>query len=152
MNQVPKLLDKDVEARIKGEPGLCNAQEVEFIDVSPYQTISVSTGLIPFLGHDDANRALMGSNMQRQGVCCLKPQAPLVGTGIEERAAFDSGYLVVAPSDGEIISVDANHLAIKTAKGNLRWSLKKFIRSNQKTSISQRPLVKKATKLKKGMF
>lgn len=145
-----KLLEKDVEARIKGEPGLCNVQEIEFIDVSPCQTISVSTGLIPFLGHDDATRALMGSNMQRQAVCCLRPQAPLVGTGIEERGASDSGYLVVAPSDGEVISVDANQLSIKTAKGNLHWSFKKFIRSNQKTSISQRPLVEKGDKVKKG--
>ena len=145
-----RLLGKEIEARIKGEPGLCSPQEVEFIGVNSNQIISIATSLIPFLGHDDANRALMGSNMQRQGVSCIKCQAPLVSTGLEERTALDSGYLIIAPEAGEIIAADANQIILKTNKETLRWSLKKFVRSNQYTCISQKTLVKKGDGVKKG--
>jgi len=139
-----------VEARIKGRPGTCAREEVSFIDVSPEQFISVSTSLIPFLGHDDANRALMGSNMQRQAVVSVKSDAPYVSTGMEEKAARDSGYLIIAEEAGEIKSVDAQTIELKTKSGVKKYNLNKFVRSNQYTSISQRPLVKRGQKVKKG--
>jgi DNA-directed RNA polymerase subunit beta len=139
-----------VEARIKGRPGTCTREEVAFIDVSPEQFISVSTSLIPFLGHDDANRALMGSNMQRQAVVSVKSDAPYVSTGMEEKAARDSGYLIIAEEAGEIKSVDAQAIELKTKSGVKKYRLNKFVRSNQYTSISQRPLVKLGQKIKKG--
>jgi DNA-directed RNA polymerase subunit beta len=106
------LLDKEVEARIQSQPGLIERSKVDFIDVLPQQPISIATSLIPFLEHDDSNRALMGSNMQRQAVACIKPKAPLVGTGVEEKAAQDSGQLVIAQEDGRVEEVDANHIVI----------------------------------------
>ncbi len=139
-----------VEARIKGEPGTCHRKEVDFIDVAPHQFLSVATSLIPFLEHDDANRALMGSNMQRQAVCSIRPEAPFVGTGIEEKAARDSGYLIVAEEDGEITAVDASSITIAMQSGAKTYSLSKFKRSNAFTCISQRPLVAKGQKVKKG--
>ncbi|MFN3966268.1 MAG: DNA-directed RNA polymerase subunit beta, partial [Endomicrobiia bacterium] len=112
-----KITDTQVEARIYGQPGFCQAKEVEFIDISPYQIFSVSTALIPFVEHDDAARALMGSNMQRQAVPLIKPEAPLVGTGLEEKVAQDSGHLIVAKSSGKIIECDANHITILKSNG-----------------------------------
>ncbi|MBI5147610.1 MAG: DNA-directed RNA polymerase subunit beta [Parcubacteria group bacterium] len=138
------------EARIKGVPGICQREEIDFIDVAPNQSISVATSLIPFLEHDDANRALMGSNMQRQAVGSIKPRAPFVGTGTEEMAALNSGHLIVAGENGEIAEVDASHIVFKTASGKKTFNLNKFKRSNQATCISQRPLVKKGQKIKKG--
>lgn len=114
ISQKGELLDKEVEARLHGRPGTIERSKVDFIDVLPQQPISVATSLIPFLEHDDSNRALMGSNMQRQAVACLKPEAPLVGTGMEERAAKDSGQLVIAQEDGEVKEVDAEHIVIKS--------------------------------------
>ena len=146
-----KIDEEIVEARIKGEPGVCKPEEVDFIDVSPQQFISVATSLIPFLRHDDATRALMGSNMQKQAVASIKPQAPYVGTGVEEKAAHDSGYLITAEEDGEVTSVDANGIKIKYKKsGPKSYVLTKFKRSNQATSISQRPLFAKGETFKKG--
>ncbi|MDD5431196.1 MAG: DNA-directed RNA polymerase subunit beta [Candidatus Pacebacteria bacterium] len=145
-----KIIDEVVEARINGEPGICHKNEVDYIDVAPQQLISVATSLIPFLEHDDANRALMGSNMQRQAVVSLKAEAPYVGTGMEEKAARDSGHLVIAPADGEIIEVDARHIKLKTKNKIEEYDLNKFKRSNQSTCISQRPLVNKYQKVKKG--
>ncbi|MDP3956796.1 MAG: DNA-directed RNA polymerase subunit beta [bacterium] len=146
-----KIAEEIVEARIKGEPGTCKPGEVDFIDVSPQQFISVATSLIPFLRHDDANRAMMGSNMQKQAVTSVKPQAPYVGTGVEEKAAHDSGYLLVAKEDGEVMSVDATLMKVKYKKSGLTtYNLTKFKRSNQATSISQRPLLMKGQHFKKG--
>ncbi len=144
------ILGTVVEARINGEPGTCARDEVTLIDVAPNQAVSVATSLIPFLEHDDANRATMGSNMQRQAVVSVKPRAPYVGTGMEEKAALDSGYLIVAKEDGVISEVDANHLVLKTKSAIHKYDLSKFKRSNQFTCISQRPRVSINQKVKKG--
>ncbi|MDP2696388.1 MAG: DNA-directed RNA polymerase subunit beta [bacterium] len=146
-----RILGEVVEARINGEPGTCSRKEIDFIDIAPNQIISVATSLIPFLEHDDANRALMGSNMQRQAVVAVQPEAPYVGTGVEVEAARYSGYLIMAEEDGVVVSVDARQIVIKNSKGKSRTHiLNKFKRSNQFTCISQRPLVTKGEKIKKG--
>lgn len=145
-----RILPEEVEARIDGEPGMCRREEVDFIDVSPYQLVSTATSLIPFLEHDDANRALMGSNMQRQAVPSVRPQVPLVGTGLEEKAARDSGRMVLAKEDGEVLKVDASSIVVKTKSGNDVYELNKFRRSNQYTTINQKPIVSVGQKVKKG--
>ncbi len=146
-----KIADDLVEARIKGAPGICPREEVDLMDIAPEQFISVSTSLIPFLRHDDANRALMGSNMQRQAVIAVKPQVPYVGTGVEEKAAHDSGYLVKAEEDGEVVRADAAGLTVKYKKaGQKNYELINFKRSNQGTSISQKLVVAKGDEVKKG--
>jgi DNA-directed RNA polymerase subunit beta len=119
------------------------AEDVDYMDVSPKQIVSVATAMIPFLEHDDANRALMGSNMMRQSVPLLQPEAPVVGTGVEYRAAFDSQQVVVARAAGTVVSVTAADIQVERDEGNERdtYSLKKFLRSNQGTCINQRPLV-----------
>ena len=125
--------------------------KVDFMDVSPRQIVSVTTSLIPFLEHDDANRALMGSNMQRQAVPLIQPQAPLIATGMEREAARDSGQVLFAPSDGEVASVSANGIVVKDDEGEEHsFSLNKFARSNQGTCINQRPLVCKGDRVKRG--
>lgn len=111
-----KILDELVEARYRGSPVLIEREKVEFIDVAPQQIVSISTSLIPFLEHDDANRALMGSNMQRQAVPSVKPEVPLVGTGVEERAAQDSGYVILAAEDGVVKSVDGQKIVVEYAQ------------------------------------
>ena len=112
------------------------------MDVSPKQVVSVATALIPFLEHDDANRALMGSNMQRQAVPLLEPESPIVGTGMEERAARDSGQVLVSRRGGVVTSVTAERIAVETDTGELdEYKLQKFVRSNQGTCINQRPIV-----------
>jgi DNA-directed RNA polymerase beta' subunit len=146
-----KITVDNVEARIKGEPGLCLRAEVDYIDVVPGQFVSIATSLIPFLQHDDANRALMGSNMQRQAVPSIRPNAPYVGTGMEEKVALDSGYVIKARADGEIMEGDASHLKIKYKDGKIEeHKLQKFERSNQFSCISQRLLVAPGNKIKKG--
>ena len=153
-----KILSEKVEARIKGEPGVATRDKVDFIDVSPQQFISVATALIPFLRHDDANRALMGSNMQRQAVPLIKPQAPLVGTGYETRVAQDSGLAVLAQEDGEVVEVDARHIVVKSKSKDQKsktrtyetYELKNFVRTNQYTCFHQKPIVEKGEKVKKG--
>jgi len=118
------------------------ASQLEYMDVSPKQVVSVATALIPFLEHDDANRALMGSNMQRQAVPLLEPESPIVGTGMEERAARDSGQVLVARRGGVVTSVTAERIAIETDTGELdEYKLQKFVRSNQGTCINHRPIV-----------
>jgi DNA-directed RNA polymerase subunit beta len=119
------------------------AARVQLMDVSPKQIVSVATALIPFLEHDDANRALMGANMQRQAVPLLQPSAPIVGTGMEYRAAKDSGSLIVADEPGTVTSVDANGVVVSNADGiEHTYELLKFVRSNAGTCINQRPIVK----------
>jgi DNA-directed RNA polymerase subunit beta len=164
-----RLTDAMVEARVHGEPEEIESSRVTLMDVAPQQSISVATSLIPFLEHDDANRALMGSNMQRQAVSCVKPQAPLVSTGVERRAALDSGQVVIAEEDGEIVEADAQHIAIKIVKpghdalvsskrrvqelkkGDIKvYPLHTFTRSNQYTCITQRPRVLPGMKVKRG--
>ncbi len=132
------------------EAELVEASEVDYMDVSPKQIVSVAAACIPFLEHDDANRALMGANMQRQAVPLLRPQAPIVGTGLEFRVAVDSGDVVLAPHDGTVEEVTASHIVL--TRGNDRTFLKldKFRRSNQSTCINQRPIVAEGAKVKKG--
>ena len=128
------------------------ATEVDYMDVSPKQVVSIATALIPFLEHDDANRALMGSNMQRQAVPLITSDAPLVGTGMEDRAAKDSGEVVVSPVDGEVVSVTGVEIVVKEAGSNKKhvFALDKFERSNQGTCINQKPIVSEGDKIKKG--
>ena len=145
-----KLIGPTLEARIKGEPGTVTPEEVDLIDVAPHEFISVATSLIPFLQHDDANRALMGSNMQRQAVVSVKPDAAYVSTGQEEKVALDSGYVIVAEDNGEVLEVDGAHLKVKYPKATKNYTLEKFKRSNQFTCISQKPLVLRGDKVKKG--
>ncbi|MBU2037410.1 DNA-directed RNA polymerase subunit beta [Patescibacteria group bacterium] len=145
------FVDDRVEARVHGQAAITKPERIGYMDVSPQQFISVATSLIPFLEHDDATRALMGSNMQRQSVSCIKPDAPLVGTGVEKKAALDSGQLIVAKEEGVVAEVDADHVAIKSAKGKIsRYSLQTFSRTNQFTSIDQHPAVKKGENVRKG--
>jgi DNA-directed RNA polymerase subunit beta len=125
--------------------------QIEFMDVSPKQVVSVATALIPFLEHDDANRALMGSNMQRQAVPLLVPDAPIVGTGMEGRAALDSGQVVVARNAGVVTSVTAERILVEEDAGELRsYPLQKFVRSNQGTCINQRPIVDVGVRVSAG--
>ncbi|MDO8624299.1 MAG: DNA-directed RNA polymerase subunit beta [bacterium] len=145
-----RLADEVVSARIQSEPSTCHRDEVDLVDVSANQLVSVSTALIPFLEHNDANRALMGSNMQRQGVPSIRAEAPLVGTGIEERAAQDSEQVIIATADGVVTEVDGRTITVKTAKGTVRYPLLKFRRSNQSTCLSQRPVVRMGDKVRKG--
>lgn len=142
-----------VWARYRGEPFEMDADRVTHMDVSPKQLVSIVTGLIPFLEHDDANRALMGSNMQRQGVPLLKPDAPLVGTGLEARAARDSGAVVIAQEDGTVEYVDGSQIVISPKGNRLEkkvYTLKKFLRSNAGTCINQQPLCQIGDKIKAG--
>ncbi|PDW02149.1 DNA-directed RNA polymerase subunit beta [Candidatus Viridilinea mediisalina] len=124
---------------------------IDYMDVSPKQVVSVSTALIPFLEHDDANRALMGSNMQRQAVPLLRPDAPIVGTGMEFRAARDSGQVVVAHKDGVVTASTSEHIVVEEDDGFEReYRLRKFMRSNQDTCINQRPAVLKGQRVQAG--
>jgi DNA-directed RNA polymerase subunit beta len=142
---------REVEARIKGEPGVAARNEIDFIDISPEQSISVATSLIPFLQNNDANRALMGSNMQRQSVPLVNPEPPLVMSGVEERVARDSGQEVIAEEDGIVTEVDADHIKIKNQKSKIKnYDLRTFVRTNQYTCFHQKPLVKKGDVVKKG--
>jgi len=146
-----KILSQKVEARIKGEPGMADKDKIDFIDVSSEQSISVGTSLIPFLQNDDANRALMGSNMQRQAVPLVLPEPPLVMTGVEERVARDSGQELIAEEEGVVTEVDASHITIKSK--NLKpktYYLTNFIRTNQYTCFHQKPAVKRGQWIKKG--
>jgi len=145
------FVEDRVQARVHGQASITKREKIDYMDVSPQQFISIATSLIPFLEHDDATRALMGSNMQRQAVSCIKPDAPLVGTGVEKKAALDSGQLIVAREDGEIVEVDATHITIKTKTDKrVDYHLHNFARTNQFTSISQHPTAKKGDKVKKG--
>jgi DNA-directed RNA polymerase subunit beta len=133
---------ENVAVRYRQEFTTTTPDQVDFLSVSPVQIISVATSLIPFLEHDDANRALMGSNMQRQAVPLLRPERPLVGTGLEAQAARDSGMVIVSRVDGEISYVDAQGIRVKDAEGNeYEYELQKYQRSNQDTCLNQRPLV-----------
>lgn len=143
------LTDELVSAREKGETLLATPDRVQYMDVAPAQIVSVAASLIPFLEHDDANRALMGSNMQRQAVPCLRPEKALVGTGIERRVATDSGTVVEARRGGKVDYVDANRIVIRvndneTIAGEVGvdiYNLTKYTRSNQNTNINQRPII-----------
>ncbi|MFN2617196.1 MAG: DNA-directed RNA polymerase subunit beta, partial [Thermoleophilaceae bacterium] len=145
-----KLRGPQVECRTReGELVLAPPKDVDLMDVSPNQIWSVATALIPFLEHDDANRALMGSNMQRQAVPLLKTEPPLIGTGMEVRAAVDTADVVLAEEGGEVTSVDARHVVVE-GKGKQEYPLEKYMRSNQGTIIHQKPRVSEGQKVKQG--
>jgi len=153
-----KLVDGLVSCRFKNEFNLATADRVQYMDVAPAQIVSVAASLIPFLEHDDANRALMGSNMQRQAVPCLRPEKPLVGTGIERTVAVDSGTAVQALRGGIVDYVDASRIVVRvnddeTFAGDVGvdiYNLVKYTRSNQNTNINQTPLVKPGERISKG--
>jgi DNA-directed RNA polymerase subunit beta len=153
-----KLVDGLVSCRFKNEFTLATADRVQYMDVAPSQIVSVAASLIPFLEHDDANRALMGSNMQRQAVPCLRPEKPLVGTGIERTVAVDSGTAVQALRGGVVDYVDASRIVVRvnddeTAPGDVGvdiYNLVKYTRSNQNTNINQTPLVKPGERISRG--
>ena len=139
-----EFLNSGVEIRKGEEFVVIPPEEVDLIDISPMQLVSVSTSLIPFLEHDDANRALMGSNMQRQAVPLLSPQAPIVGTGMEKIVARDSGQVQLSKTDGLVVSSTGEEIAILDKNNQIhKYPLKKYFRSNQGTTISQRPIVSK---------
>jgi len=153
-----KLADELVSARQAGETLMLNPDRVDFIDVAPSQIVSAAASLVPFLEHDDANRALMGANMQRQAVPCLRPDKPLVGTGLERIVAVDSGTVVLAMRGGLVDYVDANRIVIRvnddeTAAGEVGvdiYNLTKYTRSNQNTNINQRPIVQVGDQVARG--
>ena len=153
-----KLADELVSARQAGETLMVSPERVDFIDVAPSQIVSAAASLVPFLEHDDANRALMGANMQRQAVPCLRPDKPLVGTGLERIVAVDSGTVVLAARGGIVDYVDANRVVIRvnddeTAAGEVGvdiYNLIKYTRSNQNTNINQRPIVQVGDRVARG--
>lgn len=154
-------LNDRVKARFEGDFPVVEPEQVTYMDIAPNQIVSVAASLIPFLEHDDANRALMGSNMQRQAVPLLRPEAPIVGTGLEGRVALDSRTLVIAEQDGVVESVDANEIVLRYDLNEeqklvsfdeelITYKLIKFRRTNQDTCINLRPIVKKGQKVTKG--
>ena len=153
-----KLPSESVSARRKGDFALVNPDDVELMDVSPNQLVSIAASLIPFLEHDDANRALMGSNMQRQAVPLIRTHAPLVGTGIERVVARDSGQIIVNKYDGEVIMVDGTKIVVRRNHGKNDdvgsdveiYNLTKYQRSNQNTCVTQRPVVNVGDRVKAG--
>jgi DNA-directed RNA polymerase subunit beta len=145
------IIEDRVEARIKTAPGLISKSEIDFIDVATNQAFSVATSMIPFLEHDDAHRTLMGSNMQKQALPCIVPEAPLVATGMEESASRDSGRLIIAEVAGTISYVDAKKITLTDDKGKDRtYSLVSFSRTNNFSIFHQRPSVSLGQKVKKG--
>lgn len=146
-----RIRDAQIPARVKGRPGTADRSEVDYMDVTPDQFSSVAASLIPFLEHNDANRALMGSNMQRQAVPSILAEAPLVGTGREEKAASDSQQLIISDIAGTVAEADGEHIVIIGSDGEKKeYPLLKFMRSNQSTCLSQRPIVKPGDAVKKG--
>ncbi len=145
-----RFVNERVTCRFRADIKEYPRETVDYMDVSPQQLVSVAAALIPFLENDDANRALMGSNMQRQAVPLLKPEAPIIGTGMEWKVAHDSGVCVVARNDGTVVYADATRIEVKTADGVDTYNLRKFERSNQGTCINQRPIVKKGQVVTKG--
>ncbi len=158
LNEDNTFTNELVNARKNGEFMLMSREEIELMDVSPKQLVSVAASLIPFLENDDANRALMGSNMQRQAVPLLRADAPLVGTGMERIVAHDSGAAVVARHNGVVESVDAARIVVKIDEGEIDetgtgvdiYTLTKFARSNQNTCLNQKPIVKRGDRVKRG--
>jgi len=146
-----KISQDDVPCRYRDDYLTVSPKEVDFIDVAPNQMASISASLIPFLEHDDANRALMGTNMQRQSVPVIKTEMPLVMTGMEERVALDSGTIIVSDEDGIVEKVNGDHIIIKNNNGSRKeYFLKKFYRSNQGTCINQTPIVDEGEKVTKN--
>jgi DNA-directed RNA polymerase beta' subunit len=146
-----KLLEEVVEVRQNSAPTRAARTDVRYIDVAPDQPFSIATSMIPFLEHDDANRALMGSNMQKQSTPCIIAEAPLVATGMEERAARDTGRLHIAHEDGTVTAADGKRVIVKNSKGKeIEYPLVNFVRTNGFTALHQRPAVSVGQKVKKG--
>ncbi len=152
VNDNMEITDQTVAGRYRGENVIIPVDKVDYIDVSPQQVVSVTTSLIPFLEHDDATRALMGANMQRQALPLLTTEAPFVGTGVEYIAAKDSGAVVVAKADGIVEYADAKKIIVKNAKGKDNYTLTNFERSNQGETNNQRPIVRKGDSVKRGQI
>ena len=145
------LKNKRITCRHRDEIIEVDRERVDYIDVSPRMMVSVATAMIPFLENDDANRALMGANMQRQAVPLMTTETPIVATGIEHKCAVDSGVCILAEGDGTVMSVDADHVVVKYDAGEVKdYPILKFARSNQSTALNQRPIVTAGEKLKKG--
>lgn len=153
-----KIIEEKVAARVKGEPGTILPAEVDYIDVAANQAFSIATSMIPFLEHNDANRALMGSNMQKQAVPCVLPEAPLVATGLEALAPRDSGRLIIAEGEGTVTYVDARKITVtrpngkagREGKNEKTYALVNFLRNNNFSGFHQRPTVNVGDKVKKG--
>ena len=150
LDEEGNFVRRKVMARYRDEFHEIDNSRVSFMDVSPKMLVSVATAMIPFLENDDANRALMGSNMQRQAVPLLRTEAPIVGTGMEYKAAVDSGTVVLCKKDGVVVHVNADYVEIQTADGIDRYNLTKFMRSNQGTCINQKPIVDLGQEVKTG--
>ena len=150
VNDDMEITDKVVAGRYRGENVMIPVDDVDYIDVSPQQVVSITTSLIPFLEHDDATRALMGANMQRQALPLLTTEAPYIGTGVEYIAAKDSGAVVVAKADGIVEYADGKKIVVKNAKGQDVYNLTTFERLNQGETANHRPIVRKGDKIKKG--
>jgi len=158
INEGGKFTEEFVSCRRRGDFIFCNPSEIDFMDVNPQQLVSVAASLIPFLENDDANRALMGSNMMRQAVPLVKSEAPLVGTGFESKVARDSGAVVIAKNSGYVHQVDSSRVVIRSDSKNISkdksgvdiYNLKKFQRSNQSTAINQKPIVKIGDYVQRG--
>ncbi len=144
------IISDFVEARIRTSPGIVTKKEVDFIDVAPNQAFSLATSMIPFLEHNDANRSLMGSNMQKQGVPCVRPEAPLVATGLEELSAPYAGRMLIAEEAGEVTYVDARKIVIKNEKKERTYSLISYERTNQFGAYNHRPVVSVGDMVKRG--
>ena len=152
LDEQDKFVNQRVTCRIREDIREVDVKTVDYMDVSPKQLVSVATALIPFLENDDTNRALMGSNMQRQAVPLLRPQAPMIATGIEHKIAYDSGVLIIAKNDGVVKYVDADKIVVATGAEDDVYYTQKFVRSNQSTCINQKPIVYKGQKVTKGMI
>ena len=151
LDQRSRIIDPRVVVRAKHETQIVGQAGVDYMDISPKQIVSIATALIPFLEHDDANRALMGANMQRQAVPLVEPEAPFVGTGVEYRAAKDSGALLVSKVEGTVMDVSADEIKIACDDGSVTtYHLQKFLRSNAGTCINQRPTVVPGQRIEEG--
>lgn len=145
------FIDERASVRVRGVPTISDTNEIDCIDISPKQIISVTTSLIPFLEHDDANRALMGSNMQRQAVSCIVPRSPIVGTGMEAKAARDSGQVILAEESGVVTSANGDKITVKGDSGKIyEYPLLKYVRTNSGTSLNQIVRADKGQKVKAG--
>jgi DNA-directed RNA polymerase subunit beta len=145
------IIGPQVPVRYRQDFTTTTPEQVDYVQVTPVQIVSVATSMIPFLEHDDANRALMGSNMQRQAVPLLRPERPLVGTGLEAQAARDSGMVIISRADGEVSYVDATRIRVRSnSGGEIEYQVSKYQRSNQDTCLNQRPLVQKGDKVAAG--
>jgi DNA-directed RNA polymerase subunit beta len=150
LNSASEFVRRRASCRHMGEFQFFPPAQIEYMDVAPRQIVGVSAALIPFLEHDDANRALMGSNMQTQAVPLIQPEVPLVSTGMERYAALDSGQVILAEKDGEVASVTGNKVEVRSGRSTHTYNLRKFNRSNQSTCIDQRPAVIKGQRVKAG--